>query len=108
MKSDAIGCWLNHWLQLQKKGKQLLVLKDGSGKLSKHLPAMTTKRKGKQIARYVDSEVLDNVEMLDGDVPNTNGQGPSTPNDNDTAQRKVSQTAIYPPSPRSAALSQQT
>ena len=108
MKSDAIGCWLNHWLQLQKKGKQLLVLKDGSGKLSKHLPAMTTKWKGKQIAWYVDSEVLDNVEMLDGDVPNTNGQGPSTPNDNDTAQRKVSQTAIYPPSPRSAALSQQT
>ena len=97
MKSDATDCWLNHWLQLQKKGKWPLVLKDGSGKLSEHLPAMNAKRKGKQIAWYVDSKVLDNVETLDGDVPNTNGQGPSTPNDNDTAQRKVSQTAIYPP-----------
>ena len=41
MKSDAIDCWLNHWLQLQKKGKQPLVLKDGSGRLSEHLPVMT-------------------------------------------------------------------
>ena len=58
--------------------------------------------------RYVDSEVLDNVETLDGDVPNANGQGPSIPNNNDTAQRKVSRTTIYPPSPRSTALSQET
>ena len=108
MKSDAIDCWLNHWLQLQKKGKRPLVLKDGSGKLSEHLPAMTAKWKGKQITWYIDSEVSDNVETSDGDVPNTNGQGPSTPNDNDIAQRKVSRTAIYPPSPRSAALSWQT
>ena len=108
MKSDAIDCWLNHWLQLQTKGKWPLVLKDKSGKLSKHLPAMTVKWKGKQIAQYVDSEVSDNVEMSDSDVPNANGQGPSTPNNNDIAQGKVSQTAIYPPSPRSAALSRQT
>ena len=105
MKSNAIDCWLSHWLQLQKKGKWPLVLKDGSGKLSEHLPAMTTKWKGKQITRYVDSEVSDNVETSDGDVPNANGQGPSTPNNNDIVQRKVSRTAIYPPSPRSTALS---
>ena len=98
MKSNAIDCWLNHWLQMQKKGKRPLVLKDGSGRLSEHLPVMTAKQKGKQIAQYVDSEVSDNVEMLDGDVPHTNGQGPSTPNDNDTVQREVSQTTIYPPS----------
>ena len=108
MKSNAIDCWLNHWLQLQKMGKQPLVLKDGSGRLSEHLPVMTAKQKGKQITQYVDSEVSDNVEMLDGDVPNANGQGPSTPNDNDTTQREVSWTAIYPPSPRSTALSWQT
>ena len=105
MNSNAIDCWLSHWLQLQKKGKWPLVLKDGSGKLSEHLPAMTTKWKGKQITRYVDSEVSDNVETSDSDVPNANGQGPSTPNNNDIAQRKVSWTAIYPPSPRSTALS---
>ena len=107
-KSDAIDHWLNHWLQLQKKGKQPLVLKDGSGRLSEHLPVMTTKQKGKQITQYVDSEVSDNVEMSDSDVPNANGQGPSTPNNNDTAQREVSQTTIYPPSPRSTALGRQT
>ena len=71
-KSDAIDCWLNHWLQLQKKGKQPLVLKDGSGRLSEHLPVMTTKQKGKLITQYVDSEVSDNVEMSDSDVPNAN------------------------------------
>ena len=107
-KSDAIDHWLNHWLQLQKKGKQPPVLKDGSGRLSEHLPVMTTKQKGKQITQYVDSEVSDNVEMSDSDVPNANGQGPSTPNNNDTAQREVSQTTIYPPSPRSTALGWQT
>ena len=108
MKSDAIDCWLNHWLQLQKKKKRPLVLKDGFGRLSEHLPVMTAKWKGKQITWYVDSEVSNNVEILDSDVPNANGHGLSTPNNNDTAQRKVSWTTIYPPSPRSTALSQQT
>ena len=69
---------------------------------------MTTKWKGKQISQYVDSEVSDDVDMSDSDDHNANGKGPGAPNDNDAVQREVSQTAIYPPSPKSAALSQQT
>ena len=69
---------------------------------------MATKQKGKQIAWYVDSEVLDDVDMSDSDDCNANGKGPGAPNDNDIVQREVSQTAIYPPSPKSAALSWQT
>ena len=70
MKSDVIDCWLNHWLQMKKMRKWPLVLKEGSGRLSEHLPVMATKLKGKQITQYVESKVSN---MSDSDDHNANG-----------------------------------
>ena len=132
MRSDAIDCWLNHWLKLQKLGKHPLVLKDGSGNLSDQPPDMTTKWEGKWKAQYIEMEgtdMSDKAEMLvnahqdsdheaqgnelsdqsdkglrdlDKGEVNAENEGKDLP------ERQVRPSGIYPLSPKSAALSCRT
>ena len=53
MKSEAVDCWIKHWLRLQKKGKRPLVLKTASDKEQQSSDAegrLKSKKKGKMKA----------------------------------------------------------
>ena len=56
MKLDGVDSWLQHWLQLQKKKKQPLLLKDTADKASERETLLTvvSKWKGKK-AGYVET-----------------------------------------------------
>ena len=58
MKSDGVDTWLRHWLQLQKKKKWPLLLKDTMDKAAKRETLLTvvSKRKGKR-AGYVETDL---------------------------------------------------
>ena len=95
MKSDGIDAWLKHWLQLQRKNKRPLVLKDHSDRPStpsKH----KGKGKGKGKARDIESDDSDDEQKLD------------TEDDSESIVDKAATTTdngpVVPPSPKSAAL----
>ena len=113
MKSDGVDTWLRHWLQLQKKKKRPLLLKDTADKADERetLPTVVSKRKGKR-AGYVET---------DSDKESQSDQGADVGSDADdgatdkathatktNAQRTEdggTATLLALPSPRSAAKS---
>ena len=72
MKSEAVNCWIKHWLQLQNKGKRPLVLKNTSDKQQKSSDVegrLTSKHKGKMKATETADSESDNVDKpADGTV----------------------------------------
>ena len=121
MKSDAIDAWLSHWLKMQKLGRRPLVLRDGTGNLSDRRPVMAVKRNGKRKAQYIEVEEADPSDNPKSDGPDSDSdKGRSEKEDSDEegenieAERNerpeglVRPHGIYPPSPKSAALSRQT
>ena len=72
MKFDAVNGWLRHWLRLQSKGKNPLVLIDGSNKslttygtMASTLSITATQCKGKKKAGYIDPDVSDTADKAD-------------------------------------------
>ena len=65
MKLDGVDTWLRHWLQLQEKKKQPLLLKDTADKATERetLPTVVSKWKGKK-AGYVETD-SDEESQLD-------------------------------------------
>ena len=63
MKSMGVNTWLGHWLRLQKKGKQPLVLKKTSDRLS-NTPAKSL-GKGKKKATYIETDEMDKENQSD-------------------------------------------
>ena len=62
MKSDAVDCWIGHWLKIQKKNKCPLVLKNGSdSKSNKQANPITVswRRWNKGKDQYIDSDDTD-------------------------------------------------
>jgi hypothetical protein len=116
MKSDAVNCWLQHWLKLQQKNKRPLVLKDSSDKPSDTSPTPTivSKCKGKcSKALYVESDNVDDHDMAEdvdnndmvGDVddPHPNADDAATTSNTRPSQTVTNATSL-PPSPHSATL----
>ena len=72
MKSEAVDCWIKHWLQLQNKGKRPLVLKNASDKQQKSSNVegrLTSKHKGKMKATETADSESDNADKpADGTV----------------------------------------
>ena len=72
MKSEAVDCWIKHWLRLQNKGKRPLVLKNASDKQQKSSDVegrLTSKRKGKMKATETADTESDNADKrADGTV----------------------------------------
>jgi len=105
MKSNAVNCWLQHWLKLQQKNKRPLVLKDSLDKPSDTgpTPTIVSKRKGKRSkALYVESDDVDDNDMV-GDDPHAN-EDDAAATSNTRPRQTVANTTSLPPSPHSAAL----
>jgi len=111
MKSDAMNCWLQHWLKLQRNNKQPLLLKDSSDKPSDTSPTPTivSKRKRKHSkALYVESNDVDDNDMAEdvddndmvGDVddPHPNVDNAATTS-NTRLRQTVANATSLPPSP---------
>ena len=146
MKSMGVNTWLGHWLHLQEKGKQPLVLKKTLDQLSD--TPVKSLGKGKKKATYIDTDETDkenqsdeeqdapgtdqladkNVTIQD-DIHQSDSEQADTPmnqahitsratqdaptppiSEGSTGSRtdKVPDGKTFPPSPRSAAHSQQT
>jgi hypothetical protein len=79
MKSSAIDAWLQHWLQIQKKGKRPLVLKASSDKASeldgKKDPKVADRQSSKKSkAGYIEpDDETNNINDGASDAPGTNG-----------------------------------
>ena len=111
MKSNAVNCWLQHWLKLQQKNKRPLVLKDSLDKPSDTgpTPTIVSKRKGKRSkALYVESDDVDDNDMAEdvddndmvGDVddPHPNVDNAATTS-NTRLRQTVANATSLPPSP---------
>jgi hypothetical protein len=99
MKSDGVDAWLKHWLQLQRKDKRPLVLKDRSDRPS--TPSKQRgKGKGKGKARDTESEESDDEQKVDTED--------DSESDMDKPATAAEKAPVLPLSPKSAALSRKT
>jgi hypothetical protein len=124
MKSDGVNDWLRYWLQLQNRGKRPLVLKDSSDKsptTRASIPAlMSTQRKCKGKARYIEPDESDTAEKTDREMDGNKNVG-SPPDDpahdsapgaggaSPTSTPSVANNGpLLPPTPASAALTRKS
>ena len=96
MKSKAVDCWIKHWLRLQNKGKQPLVLKNASDKQQKSSNVegrLTSKRKGKMKATETTDTESDNADKPADGTVNVDDDHQSDQDSSGTANKRPS---LYP------------
>ena len=113
MKLDGVDTWLRHWLQLQEKKKQPLLLKDTADKAAERETLLTvvSKQKGKR-AGYVETDSdeesqLDQEENVGSDADDcaTDKATHATKTNPQWTEDGGTATLLALPSPRSAAKS---
>ena len=93
MKSEAVDCWLKHWLQLRKKGKRPLVLKNSSKRQSESPPKLLAKWKGKTKARDPPVDWSKNSDNLETPIVNVkDGQESDGHHDEDPSANMAPQS----------------
>ena len=113
MKSEAVDCWIKHWLRLQNKGKQPLVLKNALDKQQKSSDVegrLTSKRKGKMKATETTDNEFDNADNLADGMVNVDDDHQSNQDSGGAANKRPSPhpACNLSASPLSADLNQMT
>ena len=113
MKSEAVDCWIKHWLQLQNKGKWPLVLKNASDKQQKSSDVegrLTSKHKGKMKATETTDSESDNVDKPADGTVNVDDDHQSDQDSGGAANKRPSPHPAHnlPASPLSADLNRTT
>ena len=113
MKSEAVDCWIKHWLRLQNKGKRPLVLKNTSDKQQKSSNVegrLTSKHKGKMKATKTADSESDNTDKLADGTVNVDDDHQSDQDSGGAANKHPSPHPAHnlPASPLSADLNRTT